>query len=63
MTQGDPLGTIAYGIGILHLIRELRDVHSCITHTWYADDAEAGGSFGNVLAHLQDLQGMVPPRG
>ena len=45
VTQGEPLAMIAYGIGVLPLIRELRDYHPCVTQPWYANDAGAGGTF------------------
>ena len=34
---------IAYGIGVLPLIRELREAHPRFTQPWYADDAGLGG--------------------
>ena len=34
---------IAYVIGVLPLIWELRDAHPCVTQPWYDDDAGAGG--------------------
>ena len=43
VTQGDPLAMIAYGIGILPLIRDLWYTHPQITHSWYADEAGSGG--------------------
>ena len=43
VTQGDPLAMIAYGIGVLPLIRELRNDHPRVTQPWYADDTGAGG--------------------
>ena len=43
VTQGDPLSMIAYGIGILPLIRELQNAHPRVTQSWYDDDAGAGG--------------------
>ena len=46
VTQGDPLSMIAYGIGVLSLIRDLRRARSCVTQTGYADDAGAGGGGG-----------------
>ena len=49
VTQMDPLSMSAYGIGVLHLIQEIRDTHPCTTQPWYADNAGAGGSFGNIL--------------
>ena len=54
---------IAYGIGVLPLIRELRGSHPRGTQPWYADDASAGGKFTHILAHLRDLQARGPPRG
>ena len=43
VTQGEPLDMISYGIGVLPLIRNLREAHPRITQPWYADDAGAGG--------------------
>ena len=34
VTQGDPLTMIAYGIGVLPLVRELRGDHPGVTHPW-----------------------------
>ena len=34
VNQGDPLYMIAYSIGFLPLIRELRDAHPRITQPW-----------------------------
>ena len=42
VTQGDPLAIIAYGIGVLPVIRELQGAHHRVTHPWYADDAVDG---------------------
>ena len=39
VTQGGPLSMIAYGIGFLLLIRELRYSHPCVTQPWYSDEA------------------------
>ena len=55
VTQGDPLAMIIYGIGVLPLIRELREAHPRVTHPWYPDDAGAGGTFAKVQAHFQDF--------
>ena len=55
VTQGDPLAMIAYGIGVLPLIRKLRESHPCVTQPWYDDDAGAGGTFIDAQAHFQDL--------
>ena len=54
---------IAYGIGVLPLIRELREAHPRVTQPWYADDAGVGGVFIDVQAHFQDLQARGPARG
>ena len=54
---------IAYGIGVLPLILELREAHPRVTQPWYADDAGAGGTFSEVQAHFQDLQVQGPAQG
>ena len=54
---------IAYGIGVLLLVREIQGAHTCITHTRYTDDAGAGGNFTHILAHIQYLQARGLPRG
>ena len=63
LTQGDPIAMIAYGIGVLPLIRELQGSHPRITQPWYADDAGAGGKFSHILEHIQDLQARGLARG
>ena len=63
VTEGDPLAMIVYGIGVLPLIRNLRRDHPHVTQPWYADDAGAGGEFGDNMAHFRDLQLRVPARG
>ena len=54
---------IAYGIGVLPLIRELREAHPRVTQPWYADDAGAEGTFQQVHEHFRDLQVRGPARG
>ena len=63
VTQGKPLAIIAYGIGVLPLIRDLRGAHPRVTQPWYSDDAGAGGKFTNIMEHLRDLQARGPARG
>ena len=48
VTQGDPLSMISYGIGVLPLIRELRNAHPLVIQPWYADDVGAGGTFHQI---------------
>ena len=43
VTQGDPLAMIAYGIGVIPLIRDLQGTHPRVTQPWYVNDAGAGG--------------------
>ena len=63
VTQGDPLAMIAYGIGVLILIRDLRRAYPRVTQTWYADDVGAGGKFEEIMDHFRDLQLKGPARG
>ena len=63
MTHGDPLAMLAYGIEVIPLIREIQYTHTRVTQPWYAYYAGLGVSFGNILAHLQDLQGRGQPQG
>ena len=54
---------IAYVIGVLPLIRELRNSHPLVTQPWYAGDAGAGGTFQQVQENFRDLQARGPARG
>ena len=45
MMQGRPLKIIAYGIGILPLIKNLKQELPKINHPWYHDNAGALGRF------------------
>ena len=63
LTQEEPLAMIAFGIGVLPLIRELQEAPPRVTQPWYADDTGAGGIFERILAHFEDMQARGPPRG
>ena len=60
VTQGNPLIMIAYGIGVLPLILELREAHPRVTQPWYADDVGAGETFIDVQVHFQEYLGRGP---
>ena len=45
VTQGGPLAMIAYGIGIITHIKNLKREIPDVTQPWYADDARALGMF------------------
>ena len=63
VTQEFPLDMIAYSLGILLLIRNLRACHPIITQNWHADDSGAGGNFAGIRQHLDDLIVRAPPQG
>ena len=54
---------VAYGMGILPLIRELRKAHPGVNQPWYADDTRAGGTFRGIRQHLDDLMVRRDPTG
>ena len=45
MTQGEPLAMVAYIIGILLLIKNLKAEFPGVAQPWYADDSGALGTF------------------
>ena len=45
-TQGDPLATAMYAIGILPLIRHLREAQS--KQVWFADDSSSAGKLMRI---------------
>ena len=47
-TQGYLLTMIVYGLGILPLIRDLREDHPKVTQSWCADDTGAGHTFAGI---------------
>ena len=63
MTQRDPLSTIAYGIGVLPLIRELWGAHPRVTQQWYVDDVGERDKSQQILEHFRDLQALGPAQG
>ena len=62
MTQRGPLTTIAYGIGILPLIKNLKREIPDVTHTWYADYAGALGTFARLDTYFYSLTRQGPGR-
>ena len=55
VTQWDPLEIIAYGLGIIPLIRDLWAAHPGITQPWYADNAGAAGTFADICQNMANL--------
>ena len=46
--QGEPLTMIAYGIGILPLIKNLKQETPDVTQPWYTDNSGALGTFARL---------------
>ena len=56
MTQGEPLAIVAYGVGIIPLIKFLKSTYPDVTQPWYTDDAEELGIFDNFNRYLNSLK-------
>ena len=54
---------IAYILGVIPLIWEIREAHPKVSQPWYIDDARAGGTFPHILYHLDKIMVWGPPRG
>ena len=54
---------IAYGLGILHLIKNLKTDFPGITQPWYADAAGSLGVFARIKAYFHSLEQHGPGRG
>ena len=54
---------IAYGIGILPLIKNLKWEIPDVTHPWYADDAGAVGTFARIETYFYLLAHQGPEWG
>ena len=53
--QGYTLAIIAYGIGILSLIKNLKRMIPEFTQPWYADDSGALGTFTRLETYFDSL--------
>ena len=53
--QGDPLSMFLYGMGILPLIRKLKQLHVDCIQPWFADDAAALGEWYRLVLLYEDL--------
>ena len=60
MTQRDPLTIIAYGIGILPLIENLKPAIPDVTQPWYADYDGDLGAFERIETYFDSLTRQVP---
>ena len=60
--QVDPLSMIAYGIGALPPINNLKREVLDATHPWYADDAGALGMFASLETYFDLLTRQGPRR-
>ena len=46
--QGNPLDMVAYGIGIILLIKQLKEEFTDATQPWYAENAGVIRNFANI---------------
>ena len=63
MEQGDPIDTVVYGIGIIPQIKNLRAANTGVTQIWYAENAGALGTFGNIKLYFNFIKYSVPGGG
>ena len=54
---------VAYGIGIIPLIKRLKVGFPDVTHPWYDDDAGVLGTFSDVELYFNSLKLFSPRRG
>ena len=61
--QGVPLSMVAYGIGVLTLIKQLKAPYPEFTWDWYADNAGSLGTYDNIELYFNSLRKIVPVHG
>ena len=63
VTQRGPLAMIAYGIGILPLIKNIKREIPDVTQPCHYDDAGVSGMFARLDTYFDSLTRPVPGRG
>ena len=63
MTQGDPIAMIEYGIGILPLIKNIKQEIPDVTQTCYAENSGALGTFARLETYFDSITRQEPGRG
>ena len=63
VTHGNQFYMVAYGIGVLPLIKRLKVVYPDVTQPWYADDAGLLSIFDNLELYFNSLKRNGPARG
>ena len=58
--QGDPLAMVAYGIGIILLIKRLKAAYTNVTQPWYTNNDGAPGMFNNTGLYFNTLKIFGP---
>ena len=53
--QGNPLFMFLYGIGIILLIRKLKELHPEVVQPWYVDDSGALTEWFGLVLSYEDL--------
>jgi len=61
-TQGDPLSMGFYAVGVLLLIRKLKDLKRGV-QTWYADDSSMAAMLQNIISWFRQLIEQGPGYG
>ena len=58
--QGGPLVIVAYGIGVLPLIKNLKAAHPNVTQPQYADDVSVLRMYGSIELYFNLLKKSGP---
>lgn len=55
-TQGDPIATVSYGLGMMPLTRDVKRIVSSVKQAWYADDSSGAGHFQDIKTFYKVLE-------
>ena len=56
VTQEEPLDMVAYGIGVICMMKQLKETYPDVTKPWYVDDEGALGTYDNIELYFNSLR-------
>ena len=62
VTQGGPLAMVTYFIGVIPLIKLLKEAYTNVIQSWYSDDTGELGTLNKIGLYFNLLKRFVPER-